>query len=205
MKNYPIMTVSSLMEMGITPLNEGVNHINIYSKSNNALGKFLTNMNNYPVETPHGKFRSVESYYHCRKLLKFFSLIDTGMTQSRIDSIATMFMMKDCYDSKALYKKTMGVIHQGIKADGLNKTVDDIIVEAVTSDEFRNDILAAIDWKIQNAIPEFKDLMLENTLPYHHYYYYGKIDNCKIHYLLDHYWMLDGIVDSIEKLRNSHG
>lgn len=199
------LTPEVLAENNINPVNEGVNHINVYSKSNNALGKFLTNMNNVTVMTPHGKFRSLESYYHCRKILGFLSIIDPNLTQNKIDKIVIVFSTQSCFDSKALYKKYMGAIHQSVKSESLNKTVDDLIVQSVTSPEFRSDILSALDWKIQNATPEYKDMMIKNNLPYHHYYYYGKIDNCKVHYLLDHYWMLDGINKSINHLRKNHG
>ena len=50
------------------PMNDGVDHINVYSKGATELGRFLTNMNNIPVNTKHGRFQSVEGYWHWLKI-----------------------------------------------------------------------------------------------------------------------------------------
>lgn len=43
---------------------DGITHINIYSKGKTELGKFLTNFAHTPVTTKDGKFESIEGYWY---------------------------------------------------------------------------------------------------------------------------------------------
>jgi hypothetical protein len=43
---------------------DGVDHINIYSKGKTALGKFLSNFTYSPFEGIHGRFNSIEGYWY---------------------------------------------------------------------------------------------------------------------------------------------
>ena len=53
--------------MNFDPSNDGIDHINIYSKGKTELGRFLTNFSNHPVSTPMGNFKSVEGYWYFLK------------------------------------------------------------------------------------------------------------------------------------------
>jgi len=44
--------------------NDGITHINIYSKGKTELGRFLSNFTHYPFITEDGKFDSVEGYWY---------------------------------------------------------------------------------------------------------------------------------------------
>lgn len=46
------------------PTNDGIDHINIYSKSLSELGRFLSNFANSPIITPDGSFMSIEGYWY---------------------------------------------------------------------------------------------------------------------------------------------
>lgn len=46
------------------PEKDGVNHINVYSKGRTALGRFLSNFANSPIETEDGHFSSIEGYWY---------------------------------------------------------------------------------------------------------------------------------------------
>lgn len=46
------------------PENECINHLNVYSKSKSRLGRLLTNFAKADINTPDGKFMSVEGYWY---------------------------------------------------------------------------------------------------------------------------------------------
>lgn len=46
------------------PSNDGIDHINIYSKGKTELGRLLTNFARTPVVTEDGKFESLEGYWY---------------------------------------------------------------------------------------------------------------------------------------------
>lgn len=48
----------------IDPKEDGVTHINIYSKGNTALGRFLSNFADCHVKTEDGYFRTIEGYWY---------------------------------------------------------------------------------------------------------------------------------------------
>lgn len=51
--------------MNYLPINDGIDHINIYSKSNNELGRLLSNFANTPFTHPvYGSFQSVEGFWY---------------------------------------------------------------------------------------------------------------------------------------------
>jgi predicted NAD-dependent protein-ADP-ribosyltransferase YbiA (DUF1768 family) len=43
---------------------DGITHVNIYSKGRTELGRMLSNFYKFPVDTRDGKFNSVEGYWH---------------------------------------------------------------------------------------------------------------------------------------------
>lgn len=45
------------------PSQDGINHINIYSKGKTELGRFLSNFTQSEINTPEGKFASIEGYW----------------------------------------------------------------------------------------------------------------------------------------------
>lgn len=46
------------------PEDDGVTHINIYSKGNTKLGRFLSNFARHQFECEDGKFQSIEGYWY---------------------------------------------------------------------------------------------------------------------------------------------
>jgi hypothetical protein len=51
------------MKSSIDSKQDGINHINIYSKGKTELGRLLTNFARTPIETPFGHFESGEGYW----------------------------------------------------------------------------------------------------------------------------------------------
>ncbi len=45
-------------------MNDGVDHINVYSKGKTKLGRFLSNFSKFPIRTFDGNFMSVEGYWY---------------------------------------------------------------------------------------------------------------------------------------------
>ena len=43
---------------------DGIHHINIYSKGNTEIGRWLTNFSYSPIQTENGWFNSVEGYWY---------------------------------------------------------------------------------------------------------------------------------------------
>lgn len=48
----------------IDPKEDGVSHINIYSKGSTALGRFLSNFSDCRIHTEDGYFRTIEGYWY---------------------------------------------------------------------------------------------------------------------------------------------
>lgn len=48
----------------IEPHNDGIDHINIYSKSQSILGRMLSNFSDHSIQTVDGLFLSVEGYWY---------------------------------------------------------------------------------------------------------------------------------------------
>lgn len=45
-------------------LEDGKTHLNTYSKAKTEIGRFLSNFAKSPIDTPDGKFNSIEGYWH---------------------------------------------------------------------------------------------------------------------------------------------
>lgn len=48
----------------IDPKEDGISHINIYSKGSTALGRFLSNFSDCHIHTEDGYFRTIEGYWY---------------------------------------------------------------------------------------------------------------------------------------------
>ncbi len=48
----------------IDPKLDGIKFVNIYSQGKTELGRMLSNFYPYEINTPYGKFKSVEGYWH---------------------------------------------------------------------------------------------------------------------------------------------
>jgi len=145
------------------PINDGVDHINIYSKGRTELGKLLSNFSFSPFRyEPYGLFNSVEGFWYY-----YFS----GCKHNDLRTLSG-------YMAKKIGKR--------YKAEK----------DHVITDEEKEIILGAIRCKLkQNR--EILDMLVENTLPLTHYYYYGELDNPKVYYMDEYSW----ITDEIERIR----
>lgn len=46
------------------PERDGIDHINVYSRAQTRLGRFLSNFEHSPIKTPDGVFSSLEGYWY---------------------------------------------------------------------------------------------------------------------------------------------
>jgi len=56
------------MAVILNPSEEGITHINVYSKSNLEIGRMLSNFYKCEINIPDGKFLSVEAYWYYLEL-----------------------------------------------------------------------------------------------------------------------------------------
>lgn len=129
--------------MIINPNNDGIDHINVYSKGETKLGKLLSNFAHTPFKHPkYGFFESVEGFWYFKK---------TG-------AIYTELKHLHGYKAKQVGKKLCP----------LSDAQDDIGL----TDEFKEDILEAIRLKLRQNTYIVK-MMIDCDLPFEHYYSYG--------------------------------
>jgi len=148
--------------MSFHPKDDGLTHINIYSRANTDLGKALSNFSHLPIEHPkYGRFESIEGFWYW---------VSTGKQQ---DILRTFY----------------GIM---AKKEGLT-------YPKIHSDTFMDEIKEAIKLKIEQH-PKLKQALIESTLPFTHYYYYGTIDNCKIVDQEKQQWL----AEYFNELRNSY-
>ena len=50
--------------MKLDPRNDGIDHINVYSKGKTEIGRWLSNFTYAPITTEDGKFNSIEGYWY---------------------------------------------------------------------------------------------------------------------------------------------
>jgi len=146
LRYMPFMDECSMhrQQMELLPLDDGITHINIYSRGHTELGRLLTNPSPIGFEHPaFGHFNTAEG-------LHFF--LKTGMLDYEYAQLSGFEARK-----------------KG-KADHKNY---------IQNPDF--DRLMRIGWicKITQN-PKLYELVITNTLPLVHYYYYGKPDNCKV-------------------------
>lgn len=76
---YYLMSIGAVAQnQSICRATDGINHINIYSKGRTALGKYLSMFQMCDVwyTTPHGKFKTLEGYYHFLRILEYYEYVD---------------------------------------------------------------------------------------------------------------------------------
>lgn len=128
----------------IKDTDDGITHINIYSKGKTDLGKMLSNFYNFPIHTDDGDFLSVEGYW-------YWLSIDDSVREK--EELRCLYGFNAKSRGKEILKETN---------DGKSSRFEP---------DFENKILKAIWYKFRrNAnllTPEYR------RLPIVHYYCYG--------------------------------
>lgn len=143
------------------PKEDGISHINIYSKGKTTLGKFLSNFANTPFECQDGKFESIEGYWYwlCSPAVPNFVRDNLRLLSG--------YEAKSYGKSAILRCNELGLSTAPIDASFKLKIMDAIKIKLVTNN---------------SRFEEFKN----STLPFTHYYVmYGKIIPA------GHEWLID--------------
>lgn len=146
------------------PQNDGVDHINVYSKGKTRLGVLASNFAHTPFKHPeHGHFASMEGFWYWLMLNKQFN------------------------DLRSLYgyrAKQYGIAK---RAEASAAVLD------TNTAEFRMEIKKALLCKFEQH-DETRELLRESTLPLIHYYFWGESpENYRITYPRNQIWITDYI------------
>lgn len=104
------------------PNNDGIDHINVYSKAKTALGIFLSNFTQFDLETEDGDFASVEGYWYW---------LSVPADASRREELRRLWG----WEAKKIGRQIRG----------------DVDYSADTDLEFQRKISAAVRYKIDNS------------------------------------------------------
>lgn len=172
------------------PKNDGIDHINIYTKSLTELGKNLSNLYCcYPkLKLDLGDFSTLEGYWYSLKI-----------NALKLEANDFKFELETLKNLNGFKAKSLGsqIIKQIISQNELIKNEDEYLTES-----FKTSIKKAIEIKI-NSIKNLKFDLMYSKLPLTHYYYYGELEkNPKIIELPQHQWMIDYITELRISLKN---
>lgn len=154
-----------------TPDQDGITHINIYTKAQTDVGKMLSNLSDYGFSHPDfGSFRSLEGLW--------FWLV----TDKKHDVLKTMSGFNANKEGKSLCE---------------NNDVD--YKEITTSKEFRNQFKSGIECKLRQNTLILQKLVETGDLPLTHYYFYspkdGDLSKAKTIDKSEHQWQMDILED----------
>lgn len=133
--------------MDFEPREDGITHINVFSKSRSKLGRMLSNFARTPITTETDKFATVESWWYWTK-----------MNNINTSCIVPLFTDEQLIEIK----------------DKIGKEAKDYFRALYKNDssEFsptKEQLKETYKLKLEQH-PEVKELLLKNTLPLAHYY-----------------------------------
>lgn len=156
---------------------DGITHINIFSRGKTPLGRFLSNFAHAEIETEDGNFSSIEGYWYW-----LLHKAETEMAQRERESLRNFFG----FDAKDLGRRLLE--RYGSKFSEEKEVDLDL--------EFQRKIKNAIKFKIDNY-PKYKEELSRCILPFEHYYvFYGKVKEPT-----SHKW----VINYLDELRKEYG
>lgn len=170
------------------PQGDGVNHVNLYSKSATLAGRVLTHMSPFSVTVGGMTFNTLEGYWYYRRVDEILARkANWGGTVNDSGWVQSLQATRSGFDAKKIGRSLLS--HYG---EGEPKTE--------MSEEFRNHIREANRLRIeQNKF--LKALLLSTAgLPLAHYYYYGVAENARVM----HDPVYDWIPEYLMKLREEY-
>jgi predicted NAD-dependent protein-ADP-ribosyltransferase YbiA (DUF1768 family) len=129
------------------PNTDGVNHINVYSKSRSRLGRLLSNFAHTPITLDGDKFESIESWWYWKKMVK--------INESQLFPV---FTEQHLFDIKGKVGKEAKDYFRSLFED-----------ESYMFNPLKEELLEAYKQKLTEH-PEIKEMLLGNKLPIAHYY-----------------------------------
>ncbi len=163
--------------MILDPRNDGVDHINVYSKGVTELGKMLTNFSKHRFMVHGYEFDSLEAWWYW-ELLREAGVIDRWNNgELAPDASSDLLMLRWTYGTNA-------------KRIGTKLVAGYIGQRGAPSAEFRKRYAEAAAVRLQTDLRLIR-LLRESKLPLVHYYWYGRADKLKVVQDLKHQWVLE--------------
>jgi hypothetical protein len=136
---------------------EGLTHINIYSRSQLSLGRWLSNFAYSPIVTEDGNFNSIEGYWY------WLGVLEGAEGRDRLRKL------------------------HGYSAKEFGRKIRSANLCMIPEEEFKRKILAAIDLKLKSDLNNLKLLAESELPFSHYYEYKGKRVDAGFGWLVDHF------------------
>ncbi len=151
---------------------DGVDHINIYSKGQTELGRLLSNFANTPFELfIDGWFASIEAYW-------YWLVLQISCTPEQLPSVEETLKLRKLYGFAA--KKYGRVLLENCLKGGAWSLEQEKMFKGC----IRNAFCAKLNWN-----PQIKEMLKQSSLPFTHYYNYnGKIVQANAHQWQVDFW-----------------
>jgi len=163
--------------MILDPKNDGVDHINVYSKGATELGRLLTNFSKHDFTVQNESFSSLETWWYW-ELLREAGVVGKWYNQE-LSTEANQLMTELRYSWGAR-----------AKVIGTKLTAMFIANRGAPSEEFRKRYAEAAAARLQADLKLIR-LLRDSHLPLVHYYWYGRADKIKVIQDTKHHWVLD--------------
>lgn len=172
------------------PEEDGIDHINIYSRGKTELGRELSAFSECAIHKEYGQFNSIEGLYHYLKIMR-----SLNVPTRRVENVPLNYcwIKRTLEDLKSAY---------GVRAKSLGKSARESIISYGIEcldrpdEEFTNEIVEATEQKIRNS-KELRKAVADNTLPYLHYYVK---DDGKAIYMAHFGWTADVVAEAIDNV-----
>lgn len=157
------------------PEEDGITHINVYSKGKTKLGQLLSNFAHTPFEHPeYGHFSSVEAFWYW-----YMFYLTTGEHYEKLRGLYGYASKKAGLEIRASLKNMKNPVTEG-----------SLVMNEDQQKRFRIEIKKALLLKIEQN-EEVRTFLRDSTLPLIHYYAYGNENGYKITYPFEFKWITD--------------
>lgn len=179
----------------LKPENDGVDHINVYSKGKTNLGRMLTNFYRHPVKIgEYGVFYTLEGFWYwlwSAEIIRHYQVSGFYTFDIRIEGLRNDLMTIDGYLAKQVGREIIALLPDAPMTE--------------PTEEFKQVFCNAIKLKIA-TIPELSRAFIESyPKPLFHYYVYGKPPMTKVVFPKNHAWLLEFLNDYRDTLAISQG
>ncbi len=167
---------------------DGINHINIYSRGKTRLGRELSNFQGCGINMPYGRFNTIEGLYHYLKIMRAIGVDSRRLEDISSDDEYLRFNLARLYCVNGREAKSIG------KRLRTYCLCHGYPIKDTPDDKFDHEIIDAIGKKI-NSIPGLRTAIADNELEYSHYYV---SDDGKTIYMPHFGWMVDVVLRAID-------
>lgn len=170
-------------------LNDGIDHINIYSKARTALGRSLSNFAYSPIDLDtYGRFNSVEAFWYFLRVVEILEQI----TSSKAGQNDNARLVDRTQESLLKLRQL-----SGYKAKVFGREILDTLPaseDKEPSQQFKELILKATAIKILRNPLLRQELINSADLPLKHYYWFGNDPKtARIIEPKEHFWLIEFI------------